>query len=624
MCGGQISGIEAAVHAVRTAFDSYDTEAVLLVDATNAFNSLNRQVALHNIRRLCPPLATILINTYRAPTELFVDGDSFFSQEGTTQGDPLAMPMYALATIPLIKKLKGNSKQIWYADDAAAIGKLADLRVWWDHLTREGPDFGYFPNPSKTWLVTKEGCHAAGLSTFDGTGVNVTSDGRPYLGAAVGSAEYVENYVESKVSSWRSSVCNLTTIAKTQPHAAYSALTHGLSSKWTYLSRTIPNISNLLKPLDDTLRTKLIPTLTGRPPPSDLECALFALPARMGGLGVTIPSKQADQEHLSSLLVTSALQDHILSQDEAYGYEVIAKQLESKAIVRNKNKEKSSKAASDLMELLPDSLQRSVKLASEKGSSTWLTVLPLSEHGFALHKGAFHDALALRYGWTPDRLPSKCACGASFSVEHALSCAKGGFPSIRHNEIRDLTATLLTEVCNDVCIEPELQPVTDEELTGSTANSQAGARLDIAANGVWGGTFERTFFDVRVFNPHAPSNRHTNLQSVYRKHEQIKKRAYEQRIREVEHATFSPLVLSATGGLAREANIFYKRLASMLASKWDHTYSSTLCWLRCRLVFSLLRSSIQAIRGARSSCGHAIKMPTVVDLINSESHLSTL
>ena len=122
-----------------------------------------------------------------------------------------------------------------------------------------------------------------------------------------------------------------------------------------------------------------------------------------------------------------ALQDRILSQDEAYGYEVIAKQLESKAIVRNKNKEKSSKAAGDLMELLPDSLQRSVKLASEKGSSTWLTVLPLSEHGFALHKEAFHDALALRYGWTPDRLPSKCTCGASFSVEHALSCAKGGY-----------------------------------------------------------------------------------------------------------------------------------------------------------------------------------------------------
>ena len=340
MCGGQIAGIEAAVQPGRTAFESNDTEAVLLVDATNAFNSLNRQSALHNIRRLCPPLATVLINTYRAPTELFVDGDTILSQEGTTQRDPLAMPMYALATIPLIKKLKSYSKQIWYADDVAAMGKLADLRAWWNHLTREGPDFGYYPNPSKTWLVTKEGCQAAGLSTFAGTGVNVTSDGRPYLGAAVGSTEYIENYVESMVSSWQSSLCNLTTIAKTQPHAVYSALTHGLSSKWTYLCRTVPNISNLLKPLDDTLRTKLIPALTGKPPPSDLECALFALPARLGGLGITIPSQQADLEHQSSQLVTSALQDHIILQDEAYGYEVIAKQLESKALVKTKTGKK--------------------------------------------------------------------------------------------------------------------------------------------------------------------------------------------------------------------------------------------------------------------------------------------
>ena len=172
-------------------------------------------------------------------------------------------------------------------------------------------------------------------------------------------------------------------------------------------------------------------------------------------------------------------------------------------------------------------------------------------------------------------------------------------------------------------IEPELQPVTDEVLMGATANLQDGARLDIAANGFWGGTFERTYFDVRVFNPHAPSNRHTQPSSCYRKHERIKKRAYEQRVREIEHATFTPLVRSAMGGLANEANIFYKRLASMLASKWDHSYSSTLCWLRCRLAFSILRSAIQSIRGARSSCGHAIKTPTVVDLVNMESKIFT-
>ena len=219
-------------------------------------------------------------------------------------------------------------------------------------------------------------------------------------------------------------------------------------------------------------------------------------------------------------------------------------------------------------------------------------------------------------------MPSMCACGSKASIEHAMSCVKGGFPSIRHNEIRDLTATLLTEVCKDVCIEPELQPVTGEVLDGATANSQSGARLDIAANGFWGGSFERTYFDVRVFNPHAPSNKNTSLSACYKRHERCKKRAYEQRIREIEHGSFTPLVMSATGGLADEANTFYKRLASLLATKWDHPYSTTLCWLRCRLGFSLVRSAIQSIRGARSSCGHAIKCPTAVDLVNSEANIA--
>ncbi len=130
LCGGQLSGIEAAVHAARRCLDS-----ILLADATNAFNSMNREIALQNIRRLCPALATILINTYREPTDLYVDGDRLLSQEGTTQGDPLAMPMYALASIPLINKLSNNNTtQIWYADDAAAAGKLSDLREWWDTL----------------------------------------------------------------------------------------------------------------------------------------------------------------------------------------------------------------------------------------------------------------------------------------------------------------------------------------------------------------------------------------------------------------------------------------------------------------------------------------------------------
>ena len=122
-------------------------------------------------------------------------------------------------------------------------------------------------------------------------------------------------------------------------------------------------------------------------------------------------------------------------------------------------------------------------LAQEKGASSWLTSLPTKEVGFALHKGTFHNALALRYNWQPLQIPSTCGCGAKFSVEHALSCPKGGFPPIRHNKIRVLTANLLTDICSDVCIEPELQPITGEVLTGATSNAQDGACLDNAANG---------------------------------------------------------------------------------------------------------------------------------------------
>ena len=182
----------------------------------------------------------------------------------------------------------------------------------------------------------------------------------------------------------------------------------------------------------------------------------------------------------------------------------------------------------------------------------------------------------------------------------------------------------MSEVCNEVCVEPHLQPLSGEVLTGASANTEDGARLDIAANGFWGGRFERAYFDVRVFNPHAPSNRQQSLTATYRTHERAKVRAYEQRVREVEHGSFTPLVMSLTGGAGPAATVCLKRLASLLSEKWEQPYSSTLAWLRCKLSFALLRSSIQCIRGARSAAGRAwrqVALPT--DLVRSEAGFDT-
>ena len=156
-CAGQPSGIEAVIRTMSNVFVQQETEAVLLVDVDNAFNHLNRKAALHKIGVLCPSFSTILKNTYNAVAQLFVGGEVIMSQEGITQGDPLAMPMYALATIPLICELcTSRAVQAWFADDANGAGKLMRVRNWWDLLNERGPHYGYFPKAVKMHLLVKD------------------------------------------------------------------------------------------------------------------------------------------------------------------------------------------------------------------------------------------------------------------------------------------------------------------------------------------------------------------------------------------------------------------------------------------------------------------------------------
>ena len=227
-----------------------------------------------------------------------------------------------------------------------------------------------------------------------------------------------------------------------QPHAAYAALSHGLFSKWTYLMKTQPDISDLLKPLEETIRHSLPPALTERTGLNDMKKKLIELPARLGGLGIMNPTKCATIYHNNSLWITAPLTTLILQQEKA----------SIKRLMRSERRSAQTEEARSLHEELPPKLQRSMDLGSEKGASRWLMSLPIADHNFALHKGSFQDALCMRYGWQPSLMPSNCVCGVDFSIEHALSCSCGGLPSIQHNDIRDLTAKLLTEVCSNVFI----------------------------------------------------------------------------------------------------------------------------------------------------------------------------
>ncbi len=159
-----------------------------------------------------------------------------------------------------------------------------------------------------------------------------------------------------------------------------------------------------------------------------------------------------------------------------------------------------------------------------------------------------------------------------------------------------------------------------EQFAHRTAITDDNARVDISARGVWRHG-ERAFFDVRVFYPNAASNRkHSSLKSAYVSHENEKKRAYGERIREVEHGSFTPLVFTSYGSTGPEATTFYKRVASLHAAKSGEQYSRIMQLIRCRLSFALLRSSILCIRGTRSSTYRPIKVD-LLGLIESEAHL---
>jgi len=185
-----------------------------------------------------------------------------------------------------------------------------------------------------------------------------------------------------------------------------------------------------------------------------------------------------------------------------------------------------------------------------------------------------------------------------------MICHHGGSTFIGHNELRDLTASWLREVCHDVLIEPLLQPLSSEVVTPATANKCDDARADRYARGYWGRQ-QGTFFDVRVFHPNTPSYQCTSIASLFCRHEFEKKHEYGDRIRSAEFASFTPLVFSTFGGLGREATIFYSHLADLLSAQHAIPYNKMLSWMRCSLSFSLLHSATLALRGSRSTfSGH--------------------
>lgn len=629
LCVGIPFACETAVHAMATCYDATECEAVLFVDASNAFNSLNRSAALHNIDKLCPALGRVFRNTYRRPIRLFVTGGAEIeSVEGTCQGDPLAMAVYATATMPLISRLADRNPDVtqsWFADDDATAGKVLQLRQYWDDIESEGPKFGYFPNASKTVLLVKPEHLTRAQEAFANCGIAIRTDGCKYLGGAVGSAQYCQQVVKEHVDDWSVELSRCAEFATTQPHAAYTVLTKSLVPKWQYLPRAMPACSVELDRLDRLVDQSILPALTGHNINGDLR-RLTSLPARDGGLCIPIVGQGADAAYEQTTRIIQPMVQLILAsqQQQAEDQQQQAEdqqQPPAPAATRNplvealgqvnqtarqhrvQKREGAKLVIEDITPTLTSTQKTLTSIAHEKGVSSWLTVAPLYSFNTVLNKSDFRDAVCLRYGLVPDGVPPSCVCGEDMSLDHALTCPTGGYPTARHDELRDVIASAIGDLLPDVQVEPKLLPYDGEHLDGRGPTRDIEARADIRARGFWTRQ-QDAFFDVTVTHPKANLQSRPEVLQQLKKAEDRKKGVYSQRIATIDRGSFTPLAFSTNGICGKECTAFMKALAASLCrKKSDLQYSKVIFLLRCKVRFSLLRWSITCIRGCRASYG---------------------
>ena len=183
-------------------------------------------------------------------------------------------------------------------------------------------------------------------------------------------------------------------------------------------------------------------------------------------------------------------------------------------------------------------------MSCEKVASSWLTSHSLKAENFVLNKREFHEAI-------------RCGkCGKHFSVDHAMSCQKGGYI-------------------------PPLQHLSGKNLPKNSNKSEE-ARLDISIRGFWQKE-QSAFFDVRVFNPFAPSYRNQKLDNTFAGNEREKKRAYSQRVLQVEHGSFTPLIFANSDGSSKETEKFISVLSMKISEKRDLSISLVTNWIRTKL-----------------------------------------
>ena len=602
LCSGLRAGIEGGIHAMQELFVENQHEedwGILLVDAANGFNALNRKAMLWNVRHLWPRGARFTFNCYKHWPQLVLQrtGETLpyilHSREGVTQGDPLSMYIYALALLPLVNKLEDKTvgNQIWYADDSGIAGNLTNIQKWLDLLCTIGPGYGYFPEPEKCILVSNINPRTEEFKEKNNLKKVVT--GYRYLGGPLGTQEYTENFVQDKLAEWKKELESFVPIARLVPHEAYTAITKSLKHRWTFNLRTTQVDPEKCRELDEYITGPLLDALL-RTQVDDTTRNLSNLKTKNGGIGLPHLHTTAQTQYKTSKMATEHLVKKITGREELCGITHYKAGSEAKKYNKMRTEESEKLRYQETVKGLPNTRKRIIERAPLTG--IWMSQYPGIYNGNILSPVEFRDSILTRYGETPEKLHTHCdGCGKKSSLDHLLTCKTGGLVHLAHDELRDELANLCKQayVPNAVQLEPPIQNNAD-----STTENYTQDRGDIGIRGFWAKQFD-CIVDIRITYPESNSYRNSTLEKLLEKQEKEKKKKYLLPCLE-RRRHFTPFIATTDGVLGKEAQKFTARLVTHLAGKWKSPYSQVMAYVRGKISIAILRGTSRRIRGTRT------------------------
>jgi hypothetical protein len=594
-----------------------------LFDARNAFNELNRYLMLWNVAHLWNRGSRFAFNRYRHWGMCIVRDSPghpamvITSREGITQGDCFAMSLYGVALLPLATKMREQfpaALQPWFADDSGAAGEARVNAGCLDFLRVYGPRYGYFVDPSKSHYICKAEDEAEARLEFERIGADINfSRGERYLGGFIGSGAAKKRWLGEMVAKWAAAVETLALVAVKYPQTAYAGFTFCLQNEWQYLQRVVADTGPFFDPLEKAIRSKFIPALLGLRADeiNGKYRELLTHSVTKGGVAIRNPVDTAASVHSASKAATLHLTRSLI--DNTVDFNLYDHQATARAAGQAARSGRLEREQRYLDVRARESAADGRRDKRNSASGVWLTIVPSRLNGTGISAEEWRDNIRLRYNHLPLDMPEKCdGCNCRMTVEHALSCKKGGLVHIRHDDVADewrhLCGTALS--FGRVEREPRIhssvgrlaREVGDTEAetltTGDLEEMQTtGERGDAGVHGFWQ-RGRQSIFDVRITDPDARSARARDFTKILAMHEKEKKDKYLQTCLQM-RKDFTPLVYTVDGIAGREARNAERRLASHLGTKWRKGYSEMVHYVRVRMALAVVRANSLLIRGSR-------------------------